>query len=385
MRLREGILPAVTRQTFFATCAPGVEPILYAEAKDLKLAKLEQQVGGVFFEGTPRDAWRANLWLRTAVRVLQRVARFEAPDEDQLYAGIQSIDWSPWLPPDGRLWIDAQTRESGVDHSRYAAQRVKDAIVDQLRRPDGSRPTIEREDYDLRVHVHLYRNRATVSIDTSGESLHKRGWRRAQGKAPLAETLAAALVLGSGWDGRAPIIDPFCGSGTILVEAGLIAAGIAPGSFRDHFAFESFPHHDAAAWAREKEDAAKAVRVPPKLALLGSDHYLERIEQTRENLDAAGLAELGQLEQRDARTLAPKPGWNGWIISNVPYGERVGGPGAVRLVGEFAARLRENARGYHVSLLTGGPEQAQALRFADSRQTRLVNGGLECTVVHAAL
>ena len=192
------------RTTFFVTCAPGVEPILHGEARGLGFARVERQVGGIRFEGTMQDAWRANLWLRTAVRVLRRESRFEAASESALDAGVSAVDWSRFLRPDGLLWVDAQTRESGLDHSHFIAQRVKDAIVDQVRAADGTRPTVERDGADVRVHLHLFRDRATLSVDTSGASLHRRGWRTAQGRAPLAETLAAAVVLQSSWDRRSP-------------------------------------------------------------------------------------------------------------------------------------------------------------------------------------
>src|SRR5438105_4948511 len=203
------------RAEFFVTCAPGIEPILHGEIRALKLSKVERQVGGVRFEGTSRDAWRANLELRTAVRVLRKLARFEARDESALYAGVASLDWSRFLRPDGRLRVDAHSKESALEHTLFVEQRTKDAIVDALRAQHGTRPSVDLEDPDLGVYVHLFRDRCTVLVDTSGDSLHKRGWRKFQGRAPLAETLAAAVVLASGWDRRAPLLDPFCGSGTI--------------------------------------------------------------------------------------------------------------------------------------------------------------------------
>jgi 23S rRNA G2445 N2-methylase RlmL len=213
------------REIFFASCAPGIEPVLHEEARALRLAKVERQVGGVRFEGTMRDAWRANLYLRTAIRVLLRVARFEARDTDALYAGVSRVDWSRFLRTDGTFVVDARTKESALDHTLFVEQRVKDAVVDQFRSRSGRRPAVDKESPDLGISVHLFRDRCTVMVDTSGESLHKRGWRRFQGRAPLAETLAAAIVMLSGWDRRSPLLDPFCGSGTILIEGALLAGG----------------------------------------------------------------------------------------------------------------------------------------------------------------
>ena len=371
------------RTTYFVTCAPGVEPILHGEARALGLARLERQVGGVRFEGTMRDAWRANLWLRTAVRVLRREGRFEAASESALDAGVSAIDWSRFLRPDGLLWVDAQTRDSGLDHSHFIAQRVKDAIVDQVRAADGTRPTVERENADVRVHLHLFRDRATLSVDTSGASLHRRGWRTAQGRAPLAETLAAAVVLMSGWDQRAPLIDPFCGTGTLLVEGGMIAANIAPGLSRERFGFERWSDHDAHGWEALRDEARAAVRIPSKLRLIGSDISAERVDEAHEHLAVQGLENLGALDVADARDFAPRPGWNATVVSNLPYGERVGDDVEV-LHGDFGARLRE-LEGYRVALLTGSSRLAGLLRLSRSERHRILNGGIECQLVTAEI
>ncbi len=171
-------------ETYFVTCAPGLEDVLTAELEQLRLGRVERQIGGARFAGELRDAYRANLWLRSAVRVLLRLARFQAPDADELYRGACAVDWSRFLRPGGSLWVDAQSRESALDHTRFVEQRVKDAVVDQLRTSGGERPAVVRDDPDLRIHVHLWRDRATLSADTSGASLHKRGWRRAPGRVP---------------------------------------------------------------------------------------------------------------------------------------------------------------------------------------------------------
>lgn len=373
------------RHTFFVTCAPGVEPFLLEEARRLRLPRAEPQTGGLRFEGTLEDAWLANLHLRTAVRVLLRLSRFAAPDADALYRGVAAVDWSRYLRPDGVLWVDAQVRESALDHSRFVAQRVKDAIVDRLRTTGGVRPSVDREGADLRVHLHLYRDRATLSLDTSGESLHKRGWRRAQGRAPLAETLAAAVVLASQWDRRAPLLDPFCGSGTILVEAGLYASETPPGAFRS-FGFERWPGHDAAAWARAREEALARRALPQKLRILGQDHDAERVAAARANVATAGLDGLVEVEIGDARRFAPRRGWNAWIVTNPPYGERVGDERALEpLYREFGARLREHCAGYRLALLSGNPRLTRALDLPEGggrlRRVALRNGAIACELL----
>lgn len=374
---------AAPRYTFFATCAPGVEPILHQEASALKFGKVERQVGGIRFEGTMGDAWRANLWLRTAVRVLRREARFSAPSESALDAGVAEVDWTQFLKPDGTLWVDAQTKDSGLDHSQFIAQRVKDGIVDQVRSADGTRPTVDREGADVRVHVHLFKDRATISVDTSGESLHKRGWRVAQGRAPLAETLAAAVILMSGWNKKSPLIDPFCGTGTLLVEGGMIAANLAPGLTRKRFGFETWKEHDERGWQRARAEAQAVMAVPSKLRLVGSDLSQERLDEAAQHLDLMGLGALGQLERGDATAFAPRPNWNATVVANMPYGERIGDD-VEALHDRFGAQLRDLS-GYSTSILTGSSRLAGLLRLSRPTRHRLLNGGIDCEVVVASI
>lgn len=370
------------RSVYFATCAPGIEPLLHGEARALKLAKIERQVGGVRFEGSLEDAWRANLWLRTAVRVLHRLTRFPASDGEALFEGASSVDWTRYLRSDGTLWIDAQTKESALDHSHYVEQRVKDAIVDQLRQPDGTRPEISREDPDLRVHVHLWRDRVTLSLDSSGESLHKRGWRQKQGRAPLAETLAAAMLLHSGWDGRSPLLDPFCGSGTLLVEAASLAAGRAPGLTRRRFGFESWPGHDERAFRAFVEKARSAERPLKKLTLWGADIDPERVSEARENAASAGFEDRIQLEVADAKQFAPRRGWNGFVVTNPPYGERVGDPAQLTtLYASFGRALREHCAGYRYAILSGNARWLEPLALKASESLALTNGSIECELL----
>lgn len=368
----------------FATCAPGLEPLLHAEMSALRLAKVERQVGGCYFEGGLADVWRANLGLRTAVRVLLRRSRFEAVDDDALYAGVAAEDWAPFLAPTGTLRVDAKVRASRLDHSQFVEQRVKDAIVDQFQQRHGVRPSVDKDEPDLRVAVHLYQDRVTLQLDSSGHSLHRRGYRRQQGKAPLAETLAAAMLLASGWDRRAPVVDPFCGSGTLLVEAAMLATGTAPGLLRDRFGFEAWQGHDAAGFARLKDELRAAARPLGKLRLLGSDREPERLDDVRTNLEAAGFGGARNVELRhgDAADVELKPGWNALVATNPPYGERVGDVDALRPVHRaLGARLRSEAAGYRVALLTGSPELAGELGLPELEPMAIKNGALDCQLL----
>lgn len=374
------------REMFFATCAPGVEQALHEEAKELALAKVERQVGGVAFEGTLHDAMRANLWLRCAVRILMRVARFPADDDRKLYDGARSVDWTRFVAGDGSFVVDAHTNGSVLDHSLFVAQRVKDAIVDGFREREGRRPNVDKQTPDVGVHAHLVNDRCTLLVDTSGDSLHKRGWRRYQGRAPLSETLAAAVVRYSGWDRRAPLIDPFCGGGTLLIEAAHLARGIAPGSWRESFGFQRWPGFDAAAWERMRAQAKAAARPAGKLVLRGRDWDPATLEGARENLIGAGLEGSVELELGEASEFDARKGWNAWIVTNPPYGERVGTERGLedghRRFGEF---LRARCSGYHLALLSSNPRLIDALGLEGVLRRALRNGALDCTLATARI
>jgi 23S rRNA G2445 N2-methylase RlmL len=330
------------------------------------------------------------------------------------------------MRPQGSLIVSARTRQSKLDHSLFLEQRVKDAVVDRFRSAGNTRPSVERDTPDLSIHVQLFRDRATLSLDTSGEPLHKRGWRLHQGRAPLAETLAAALILFSGWDRKAPLLDPFCGSGTIPIEAAWLAAGIRPGSKRS-FGFEGWLGHDAPryrSWRAELDRSPRSSR-PPRIE--GADTDRRRIEEARANAGHAGVQEQARFERGDARQLALRPGWNAWIVTNLPYGQRIGGQrgggqpvgrtGAaerptrgrrpvhparsggrrerrpdpeveappsqelLELYRDFGARLRRDGRGSSVALLSGSSTLTQALGLEGMRQIPLENGGLPCELV----
>jgi len=377
---------SATREIFFATCAPGLEPLLMAEARALKLSKLEQQTGGVYFEGSLSDAARANLWLRTAVRVLMRLTRFQAAAADELFRGASAIDWSRFLEPEGKLVVAAHSNESVLDHTLFVEQRVKDAICDQFREKTGKRPSVDKDAPDLGVHVHLFRDRCSLLVDTSGESLHKRGWRRYQGRAPLAETLAAAVVLDSGWDQRSPLVDPMCGSGTILVEAAWLALGIAPGSLRKQFALERWKEWQPAVGVKLRAEAKKSEQRTKKLILRGFDMDAETLAAAQTNLEAAGVADKVELERGRAETLEYKRGWNAWIACNPPYGERIGDERELeKLFARFGAQLAQRCGGWHATLLSGNPKLTQALGLKAVRTRAVQNGAIACELLQYEL
>jgi putative N6-adenine-specific DNA methylase len=369
----------------FVTCSPGIEPVLHREVRALGFSKVEQQVGGVKFLGSMLDAWKANLELRTAIRVLRRLDRFPCPDEKTLYETVKAIDWSQFLAPDGSFFVDAQCRQSSLDHSQFIAQRTKDAVVDSLRGDDGARPSVAKENADLRIHVHLWKDRCTLSVDTSGDSLHKRGWRKYQGLAPVAETIAAAVVLQSKWDCRAPIVDPFCGSGTLLIEAALIASDTAPGLFRT-FGFEKWPGHDAWAWAKVRSDAQARAQMPKKLKLFGRDHEHKHISGAQKNAESIGFSENFDLEVADGLEFPWKKGWGATIVCNMPYGMRVGNPEELdQLHKDFGSSLRTNCSRYDFSILVGTRQFAHLLGFQKWESLPIQNGSLQCRLLTGRL
>lgn len=370
------------RRICFATCAPGLEPLLHAEMDGLRLAKVERQVGGCYFEADEAEIWRANMGLRTAVRVLVRLSRFEATDGAALYAGVMAEDWSRFLAPEGTLRVDAKVKFSKLDHTQFVEQRVKDAIVDQFLKAHGVRPSVDKLEPDLRVGIHLYKDRVTLQVDSSGHSLHRRGWRRAQGIAPLAETLGAALVLSSNWNRRAPVLDPFVGSGTVLVEAALIATGRAPGLTRPRFGFEAWQGHDASAFDAYRAELAADVRPLGKLRLVGCDLDPARLDDVRTNLAAAGLDPESKgvdLTVGNALDMELKPGWNAFLATNPPYGQRLGDVAElVPLFQHLGRKWREEATGYELSVLSGDPKLADALALPELTRTPILNGAIEC-------
>lgn len=372
------------RHELFATCPRGLEAVLHQELKELRMGRIERQVGGCRFQGGPTEVARANLWLRTANRVLLRVDRFPCPGDAALYEAAREVPWERWLRPEGTLRVQARVQDSALTHGRFVEQRVKDAICDRFVERTGARPSVGDEDSDLRIHVHLFRDRATLALDTTGPPLYKRGWRVAQGRAPLPETLAAGVVLLSGWDRRSPLVDPFCGSGTLLVEAALLAAGAAPGLGRS-FGEERWLSSDARAWERARREAQAARRPTPKLQVLGSDLQEERVEDTRANLASAGVDAAVQLEVADGRRFEPRPGWNGQLLTNLPWGVRVSDPGRVLALYEaFGQRLRAGASGYGLALLAGESRQVDALGIPGER-TDLANGNQPCVLLRSRL
>src|SRR5947208_1871904 len=290
---------------FFATCARGIEPMLAGELRQLGASAVEEGRGGVHFAGDRRTLYRANLWLRTAIRVLWPVLTAAVESPDHLYDAVRSVDWSRYLTPDHTLAVDSNVRDSAITHSKYAALKTKDAICDQFVERSGRRPSVDVEQPMVGLNLHIYRNEAVLSLDSSGESLHKRGYRPVQTRAPLNEALAAALILQSGWRGERPFADPMCGGGTLAIEAAWIALRRPPGLTRRRFGFQGWMDFDIGEWTAVRDEARAGVLKALPAAVVGSDERRDALALARDNARAAGVGHAVQFEKKHLREFRP--------------------------------------------------------------------------------
>jgi 23S rRNA (guanine2445-N2)-methyltransferase / 23S rRNA (guanine2069-N7)-methyltransferase len=341
----------------------------------------------VHFRGELEVAYRACLWSRVATSVLLELRSFEAATPDELYAGVHEIDWRDHLGPTATLACEFTATQSPLTHGQYAMLRTKDAIVDCLRELRGARPSIDTERADVRVHAHAQRRTVTVSVNLAGDSLHMRGYRLRGGIAPLKENLAAGILIRAGWPEIAraggAFLDPMCGSGTIVIEAALIAHDIAPGSLRQRFGFEGWSQHDAALWQRLKAEAEeRRQRSERRLPLRGADQDALAIRLAHENVARAGLEKKVHVERRDLERLERIDEGPGLVCTNPPYGERLGDQRELeplyRLLG---TKLREQFVGWQAAVLTGNPPLARALGIRARRTHTVWNGPIECRLL----
>ncbi len=333
--------------------------------------------GGVAFTGSWETCYRANLWSRLASRILWRVGAFDYTNENDLYAGARALDWPSYFPVDCTLRVNVTAQKSPLKSLEFATLRIKDAVCDRFRDVLGKRPDVDRARPDVRVHGFLEMNRAALYLDTSGEALFKRGWRGESGAAPLRENLAAGIVKLTGWRPEQPLLDPMCGSGTLLVEAAAMARGRAPGLKRA-FGFEKLAGFDAAVWKRLRDEAAQPAAHGAKLALYGSDSDASALDATRRNLAAAGVERWVQLEQCDLLERTA-PAEAGVLVTNPPYGERTGSAEALeRFYPKLGEVLKKNFAGWRCHLITADLRLPKLVRLTPARRVPLYNGALEC-------
>ena len=369
---------------FFATSAKGVEPILAKELEKLGIKNLGTVSGGVNFEGSMETLYRANLWLRTANRVLMRLAVFPCPTPQILYQNTRQIRWSDRISAQQTLAVDCNCRDSAITHARYAALKIKDAIVDQIRDNTGSRPNIDTQNPDIRVNAHIAKDICTLSLDASGDGLHTRGYRRQTTDAPIRETLAAAIVELVDWNSEGFFIDPMCGSGTILIEAALKALNYAPGLLRvgnRSFGFQHWREFNPVLWNEIVNEARGQIREKIPGRLLGYDLSRAAVKIAKINVNAAGLTNQIRLSRGDVLNLNPS-GHTGVIACNLPFGERSGDAEALaplyKGVGDI---LKQRCTGYKAYLFTGNLKLMKSIGLRPSRRFALYNGAIECRLL----
>ena len=358
----------------------GLEGVLAEELRNLGALNVEPGRRMVSFEGDLETLYRANLSCRTALRILKPFYKFEASDPDRLYEMVKEYDWKEILSVDKTFSIDTVTTGDEFTHSRFVTYRVKDAIVDWFkdRYGEDKRPGVRLQDADVMINVHINGREVTLSLDSSGESLHKRGYRVAQTEAPINEVLAAGIILLSGWRGDCPLVDPMCGSGTFLVEAALIAANINPGIFRRGFAFERWPDFDRELFDSLYNDDSAEREVECKI--YGADIDPRAVKIASENIKSAGVAKYIDLQCRalSAWNEAPRPA--GVLITNPPYGERISAPDMDALYQNIGFQLKHVFTGYHAWIIGYRDEYFQRIGLAPSLKIPLFNGALECSL-----
>jgi 23S rRNA G2445 N2-methylase RlmL len=360
--------------------------VLFDELKELDLNPLSKNPSGVEFETNWEGCYKANLWLRTATRVIKPILDFPAYQLDDLYHNTLKHDFTKYITPDQTLAIDASVRESQIRDQRMVALKVKDAIVDQFREKFSVRPDVDSRKPALQVMVRVVKNQVSLAIDTSGVSLSQRGYRSEAGEAPLREHLAAGLLRMSGWEPGVPLIDPMCGSGTFLIEAALLAKRIAPGLLHKGFAFEKLQGFKSDVWERLVNEAMEAEVENPKGVFVGSDMDGKVLRAAKANADRAGVLDLIEFKRLSVTELKPPAEVDaaGLVMVNPPYGERLdserlGRDGELEdLYKDLAFSLRSHFAGWKLWLLSGNPELTRGLRLKASRKFPVYNGNINC-------
>ncbi|HUS23937.1 MAG TPA: bifunctional 23S rRNA (guanine(2069)-N(7))-methyltransferase RlmK/23S rRNA (guanine(2445)-N(2))-methyltransferase RlmL [Candidatus Binatia bacterium] len=375
-------------RALFATVPRGVEPLLAAELAALGAQAVKETGGGVSFAGDNALACRVCLWSRLASRVLLPLHRFALTGTDSIYEAGRTLRWPEIFALERTFAIEVAGRSRHVTHTQFAGLRLKDAIADGFRDATGARPDVDLRDPDVRLHLHLDGDAGTISFDLSGEALHRRGWRKSGVEAPLKENLAAAILVRAGWPQRAAageaLLDPMCGSGTLPIEAALMAADVAPGLTRARFGFEAWSGHDAALWRSIREEAearAEAGLARPLGPIVGGDAETSALRASHENARRAGVSGLVRFEKGDVAAARP-PAARGVLVANPPYGERMGEENElVKLYSLFGATLKQHFGGWHALVFTARADLAPRLGLRAEKMWSLYNGALPCKLL----
>jgi len=371
-------------ERFFATCPRGLEPVLLEELTALGAQEAAAVDGGVRFAGEFALCYAVNLESRVASRILWQVAHAPYRSERDIFETVRSLPWIEWFTVDRSIRVDVSAIKAPVKSLDFVTLRVKDAVCDVFREANGRRPDVDTRSPDARIHAFLSATDFTLYLDTSGEPLFKRGYRKAAGEAPLRENLAAGIIRLAHWDPAVPFLDPMCGSGTFLCEAAMIALDRAPGLDRG-FGFEKLAMFDAPAWKTLVDAARARVRTPERLDIHGSDRYGEELKLVRGSLAALGIEPLVSLKQADVLEM-PSPAPSGVIVMNPPYGVRLQDQHALaELYPRLGDALKKKYPGWTAYILTADLRLPKLIGLSPSRRTPLYNGALECRLFELKL
>lgn len=374
--------------TFFVTCSKGFDDLLIQELNQLGIEDTEQKFSGISFNGTLEQAYAVCLWSRLASRVLLKLKSFSAEDEDALYRGVQTVNWPQQLDMNGTLAVNCTLNRCSITNSHYASLKTKDAVVDQFSELYESRPSVDKDQPDVRINLHIDHDQADISIDLSGEPLNKRGYRISTVTAPLKENLAAAILKRCGWPQvESDLLDPMCGSATFLIEAAQMSLNIAPGLKRKHFGFSHWKGHDADSWNKLIAEAKQKIKPAAELAIhfTGFDASRDSVAAARQNIHSAGLQDVISVEQKDfsqsceyikenAATIRP-----GMVIVNPPYGERLGEKRELaHLYSEMGDCWREHFADWKIALFTANDDLSQHVGLRAHRTNSFFNGAIKC-------
>ncbi|EMQ2877737.1 bifunctional 23S rRNA (guanine(2069)-N(7))-methyltransferase RlmK/23S rRNA (guanine(2445)-N(2))-methyltransferase RlmL [Vibrio navarrensis] len=367
---------------YLAVTSNGLENLLAEELTNLGITDAKPVQAGVKFSASNEQIYRCCLWSRLASRFVRILSEFTCQDDMDLYLATVAINWVNQFHSTKKFIVDFNGTNREIRNSQYGAMKVKDGVVDCFEKKGLPRPNISKERPDVRLHVRLHKDKAILGIDMAGSGLHQRGYRPASGKAPLRETLAAAIILRSGWNSTQPLLDPMCGSGTLLIEAAMMAANMAPGVKREKWVFECLEDFEPEVWAQIKSEASVTGRGVKKVdaKFYGFDNDEKVLGIARENARRAGVAELIEFKLGDAATLSRPQGFDhGVIVSNPPYGERLGTePGLIALYTAFGGQLKSEFGGCTASIFSSSDELLSCLRMRADKQFKLNNGALPC-------
>ncbi|MFC1855192.1 class I SAM-dependent RNA methyltransferase [Thermodesulfobacteriota bacterium] len=371
-----------TEDKYFVTCMKGFEKILESELHALNITKTEPDFSGVYFTGDQEDCYRANVWLRTGIRVLRELKRYTVNSNEDLYNGAKSIFWGDEFRLNQTFAVSANVNDSVINHSGYAALKVKDAIADNFRDLYGSRPNVDTSDPDVRVVVRIQREECVLSIDTSGEALHRRGYRVKMTKAPIKENLAAGILLMAGYNGSQVLYDIMCGSGTFSIEAALIALNIAPGLSKESFGFQRLISFDKRLWAKVKREAESTKRNAVPKMIYASDISKKSVEVTKSNARKAGIRNLIDVSIKDFRNTHKRTD-TGIIVVNPPYGiklETGEDEKLIKLYSDLGDTLKQRFTGHDAYIISTKDDYIKKLGLKAASRMDVYNGPIECNL-----